>query len=148
MRFLRECQRSGYKINLFYVWLNSPELAVARVARRVASGGHNIPRDTIIRRYERGRKNFFELYSPIADRWIAYDNSQQRQKIAEKPLNQLVTIYQPQRKATNSYQLIMNNSIPDKLSTICDSLFQKAIDEAIEQHRIKEDTWFEVPSNP
>lgn len=31
----------------------------------------------------------------------------------------------------------MNNSIPDKLSTICDSLFQKAVDEAIEQHRIK-----------
>ncbi len=96
VRFLRECQRSGYKINLFYVWLNSPELAVARVARRVASGGHNIPRDTIIRRYERGRKNFVELYSPIADRWIAYDNSQQRQKIAEKPLNQPIAIYQPQ----------------------------------------------------
>ena len=86
---------------------------------------------------ERGRNNFVELYSPIADRWIAYDNSQQIQKIAEKPLNQLVTIYQPQRKATNSYQLIMNNSIPDKLSTICDSLFQKAVDEALEQHRIK-----------
>ncbi len=31
----------------------------------------------------------------------------------------------------------MNNSIPDKLSTICDSLFPKAVDEAIEQHRIK-----------
>ena len=31
----------------------------------------------------------------------------------------------------------MNNSIPDKLSTLCDSLFQKAVDEAIEQHRIK-----------
>ncbi len=31
----------------------------------------------------------------------------------------------------------MNNSIPDKLSTICDSLFQKAVDETIEQHRIK-----------
>ncbi|MEL6788458.1 MAG: hypothetical protein AAFO76_13875 [Cyanobacteria bacterium J06607_15] len=31
----------------------------------------------------------------------------------------------------------MNSSIPDKLSTICDPLFQKAVDEAIEQHRIK-----------
>ncbi len=76
--------------------MNSSELAVARVAQRVASGGHNIPRDTIIRRYERGRKNFVELYSPLANRWIAYDNSKQRQKIAEKPLNQTVTIYQPQ----------------------------------------------------
>lgn len=31
----------------------------------------------------------------------------------------------------------MNNSIPDKLSIICDPLFQKAVDEAVEQHRIK-----------
>lgn len=93
-KFLKQCQSNGYKINLFYVWLNSPELAVARVASRVASGGHNIPRDTIIRRYERGRRNFVKLYSPIADRWIAYNNSQERQKIAEKPLNQSVIIYQ------------------------------------------------------
>ena len=64
------------------------------LASRVASGGHNIPNDTIIRRYERGRRNFVELYSPIADRWIAYNNSQERQKIAEKPLNQSVIIYQ------------------------------------------------------
>ena len=68
---------------------------------------------------------------------INHKHSQQRQKIAEKPLNQPRAIYQPQRKATNSYQLVMNNSIPDKLSTICDSLFQKAVDEALEQHRIK-----------
>ncbi len=94
-RFLKECKRKGYKINLFYVWLDSSELAVARVAKRVVSGGHDIPTDTIIRRYERGRKNFVELYSPLADRWIAYNNSIQRQKIAEKPLNQPITIYQP-----------------------------------------------------
>ena len=30
----------------------------------------------------------------------------------------------------------MNNSLPDKLSTLCDSIFQKAVDEAIEHHRI------------
>ena len=95
-RFLKECKRKGYKFNLFYVWLDSSELAVARVARRVASGGHDIPTDTIIRRYERGRKNFIELYSLVADRWIVYDNSNQRQKIAEKPLDRSITIYQPQ----------------------------------------------------
>ncbi|NJL51047.1 MAG: hypothetical protein HC930_00485 [Hydrococcus sp. SU_1_0] len=31
----------------------------------------------------------------------------------------------------------MNNSISDKLSTIFEPLFQTAVDEAIEQHRIK-----------
>ncbi len=49
-RFLKKCLAQGYRINLVYVWLESAELAVNRVARRVASGGHNIPEDIIRRR--------------------------------------------------------------------------------------------------
>ena len=94
-RFLRDCKRQGYKINLVYIWLESPDLAVLRVAKRVAAGGHNIPEDVIRRRYHRGLDNFFQLYSSLADRWIVYDNSNQRQKIAEKPFAQPIVIYQP-----------------------------------------------------
>ncbi|NES86982.1 MAG: Zeta toxin family protein, partial [Moorea sp. SIO2B7] len=65
--FLRECQTQGYQINLIYVWLNTVELAITRVALRVASGGHNIPEDVIRRRYDRGIKNFLEIYIKIAD---------------------------------------------------------------------------------
>ena len=49
---------------------------------RVASGGHNIPEDVIRRRYNRGRKNFLELYSTIADRWQVYDNSGSNELVA------------------------------------------------------------------
>lgn len=80
--FLRQCQTKGYQVNLIYVWLNSVELAITRVAMRVASGGHNIPEDVIRRRYDRGRKNFLELYSKLADRWQVYDNSGNNQLIA------------------------------------------------------------------
>lgn len=73
--FLKECQGKNYTINLIYFWLLSPELAIERVARRVASGGHFIPEDTIVRRYERGRKNLFRLYMPLCNSWIIYDNS-------------------------------------------------------------------------
>jgi len=93
-RFLKKCKGEGYRINLYYLWLESPDLAVERVARRVASGGHDIPDDIIRRRYQRGIKNFFELYSPLADRWIVYDNYNQRQKIAEKAFAQSQVIYQ------------------------------------------------------
>jgi predicted ABC-type ATPase len=72
---LRKCKAQGYQINLIYVWLESAELAVNRVAKRVASGGHNIPEDIIRRRYERGRRNFVELYLPLADCFQTYDNS-------------------------------------------------------------------------
>ncbi|MBD2565815.1 zeta toxin family protein [Nostoc sp. UIC 10607] len=96
-RFLRECKKQGYAINLIYFWLQSPELAIARVSRRVESGGHSIPEDTIYRRYERGRKNLIELYLPLCERWIVYDNSNAiLQIIAERPLNQEPIIYQPQ----------------------------------------------------
>ena len=100
--FLRQCQTQGYQINLIYVWLNSVELAITRVALRVASGGHNIPEDVIRRRYNRGRKNFLELYSKLADRWQVYDNSSDNQLIAYKS-DQAVTIIK-----TDIWQQIIN----------------------------------------
>jgi predicted ABC-type ATPase len=48
---------------------------VERVAQRVKAGGHDVPEQDIRRRYERGRKNFIELYAPLADTWEVYDNS-------------------------------------------------------------------------
>ncbi len=73
--FVRRCKDAGFRFILIYVWLESPDLAVQRVAKRVSSGGHNIPEDTIRRRYERGRANFFSLYQELADRWAVIDNS-------------------------------------------------------------------------
>ena len=91
--FLRRCQTEGYRVNLIYVWLNSVELAITRVALRVASGGHDIPEDVIRRRYHRGRKNFRELYSKIADYWQVFDNSLDNQLVAfSHNKNQTITI--------------------------------------------------------
>jgi predicted ABC-type ATPase len=74
--FLQRCKSRGYTIILLYFWLQSPDLAIQRVAQRVASGGHSIPEEVIRRRYERGRRNLVELYLPLCDRWIVYDNSE------------------------------------------------------------------------
>jgi predicted ABC-type ATPase len=73
--FLRDCKNQGYQINLIYFWLENPELAIARVRQRVENGGHNIPEDIIRRRYERGRKNLIDLFLPLCDTWMIYDNS-------------------------------------------------------------------------
>lgn len=92
--FLQECKARDYAITVIYFWLSSPELAISRVARRVASGGHSIPEADIRRRYERGRKNLTHLYLPLCDAWLAYDNSgPQPQPIAEKSVNQQAIIY-------------------------------------------------------
>ncbi len=73
--WLTELKSVGYYFSLCFFWLESPELAVDRVAERVADGGHNIPKDVIMRRYEAGLFNFFRFYMPLADHWRFYDNS-------------------------------------------------------------------------
>lgn len=74
-RLIASAKADGYSVTILYFWLNSPELAIARVKARVAAGGHNIPVDTIRRRYYTGLKYFFEDYIPLSDRWILADNS-------------------------------------------------------------------------
>jgi predicted ABC-type ATPase len=73
--WLKTLKVKGYAFHLIYLWLPSPEFAVARVAERVRMGGHNVPEETIHRRYHAGLKNFFKLYQPLADTWRMYDNS-------------------------------------------------------------------------
>jgi len=73
--FLRECKMAGYETRLIYVALDNPETAVRRVAIRVAKGGHNIPEETIRRRFYRGLTNFFHIYREEVDFWTLLDNS-------------------------------------------------------------------------
>ncbi len=72
---IRQVHKHGYKVSLIYFWLNSPELAINRVAQRVRHGGHNIPQDVIIRRYHAGISNLFNIYMSCADYWLLADNS-------------------------------------------------------------------------
>lgn len=72
---LERLQDAGYAFHLFFFWLPSADMAVHRVARRVASGGHHIPEDVIRRRYERGLENFFNFYVSAADSWVFVDNT-------------------------------------------------------------------------
>lgn len=73
--WLKKLIRTGYEFHLIYLWLPTPDAALARVAERVRLGGHSVPEDTIRRRYRAGAVNFFELYSPLAKRWKVIDNS-------------------------------------------------------------------------
>ncbi|MBI3604548.1 MAG: zeta toxin family protein [Nitrospirae bacterium] len=73
--WLKKLKRSGYSIHLVFLWLPSPESAIARVAERVRLGGHNVPEEIIRRRYRSGLINFFTLYQPISNTWRFYDNS-------------------------------------------------------------------------
>ena len=82
---LRDCRDRGWIIKLLYFWLPSPEASLARVANRVAHGGHSIPSEAIYRRFRTGLSNMLNLYLPLADEAEIYDNSDMnRVLIAER----------------------------------------------------------------
>lgn len=82
--WIKELRKTGYQFHLFYFWLPSADACIERVYERKSLGGHFVPEETIRRRYEGGLRNFFELYSLIAERWEFYDNTQEpRRLIAE-----------------------------------------------------------------
>ncbi len=78
---IRKWKGQGYRFLLGFFWLPNVELALERVAKRVQSGGHGIPADVVRVRYERGLRNFFALYRPLADGWVVYDNSGGRPRV-------------------------------------------------------------------
>ncbi len=70
-----KAKEKGYTITLLFFWLNNIELAKERVKTRVKEGGHNIPEEVIERRFLKGINNLFDIYFPIIDSTLIFDNS-------------------------------------------------------------------------
>ncbi len=73
--WLRGLVADGYALHLVYLWLPTPELAIARVADRARLGGHLVPPGVVRRRYYAGLRNFGLLYQPIATTWRVYNGA-------------------------------------------------------------------------
>jgi predicted ABC-type ATPase len=69
-------QSKGYTVVLHFVSVGDVEVCVHRVAQRVRAGGHDIPEETIRRRYRKGLQNFFTVYLPLVDEWFLHDNTE------------------------------------------------------------------------
>lgn len=82
---VKKAQEKGYNVVLLFFWLQRVELSIERVKERVREGGHNIPNDVVKRRYKKGIYNLFELYLPVIDSVLIFDNSEGKHElIAEK----------------------------------------------------------------
>lgn len=87
VRLLSELQSKGYALHLFFLWIPSPELAIARIKDRVAEGGHHVPAADVRRRFVRGLNNFFKMFESILDSWMLFDNSQAKPVLIAKRRN-------------------------------------------------------------
>jgi predicted ABC-type ATPase len=72
---LKKWKTSGYRIEIVYLKLPSPDLAVSRISTRVKQGGHAVPKADVVRRFSRSWRNFIGTYRALADSWTVYDNS-------------------------------------------------------------------------
>lgn len=75
VRLLKDLRERGFRIHLFFLWVRSIDIALKRIAGRVAQGGHNVPEKVVRRRFYRGLSNFFQIYRPLMDFWEFFDNS-------------------------------------------------------------------------
>ena len=74
LKKIKEWQKRGYDVKLWFLSLPNDDIAVSRVAFRVQQGGHNIPEHVIRRRFKAGLHNFHEHYSKAVNSWALYDN--------------------------------------------------------------------------
>lgn len=81
LRLIEELLANGWQINLYYLWLPSIEMSIARVAERVAHGGHHIPGESIIRRYPRSIINLLNHYAQLCTSTICLDNSRSKPEV-------------------------------------------------------------------
>jgi predicted ABC-type ATPase len=89
---LKEMRENGYEVHIYYLWLHSVDLALARVANRVAAGGHDVPAETVRRRFERGLRNLFHLYRDLVDSWLLFDNSGDAPRVIAKETARVLTV--------------------------------------------------------
>jgi predicted ABC-type ATPase len=94
IKTIEKAQQTGYTVTLLFFWLNNVELAIQRVKFRVNEGGHNIGEEVIRRRYKKGLHNLHQLFLPICDKWLVFDNSKiEPTFVAQGNKNELPIIY-------------------------------------------------------
>lgn len=69
-----EAKRLGYEVELVYIRLASPALALERVAARMGRGGHGVPSQDVVRRFSRSLENLSKAVR-LADKVTILDNS-------------------------------------------------------------------------
>ena len=81
--YIRQAKTQGYKIILYFIYVNSIPLSLKRIKNRVKHGGHDIDKNIVKRRFKRTFLNFIGKYAPLADEWYIIDNSNKGVEIAQ-----------------------------------------------------------------
>jgi predicted ABC-type ATPase len=79
-KVIEKAKANDYEVTIIYVFLESSQECIERIAVRVRNGGHHIPDEDVIRRFYRSKKNFWNEYRFLVDDWFLYYNGNQDSK--------------------------------------------------------------------
>ena len=72
--FIASARDAGFSVDIAFLFVESADACVARVAERVRKGGHDVPESDVRRRFTRSLRNFWRIYRELADNWVLIYN--------------------------------------------------------------------------
>jgi len=78
LKTIKNLKKCGFRISIIYVFVDNPGIALRRIQARVDAGGHDVPKNDVLRRFDRSKNNFWKLYKNIADEWTMFYNGMER----------------------------------------------------------------------
>ena len=102
---LKKLRNDGWQIIMFFLWIPNAAFSKSRIRERVKHGGHDIPDETIYRRFPRIMHNLVKIYIPLCDKVVCYDNSE----------SEPVLVFEQDKKVQhivnkNIYEIILRQS--------------------------------------
>ena len=86
-------RNQNYQITIIFLFVETPEILIERIAERVKKGGHFVPDEDVRRRFVRGKKNFWDVYKNLADSWsLFYNTNDSFRKIAAGEEDKIIMI--------------------------------------------------------
>lgn len=93
IKTIKKAKEHGYQVVLIYSYLDNPVLCEKRIKIRVLNGGHNIPKEDIIRRFYRSKENFWHIYKDLVDEWNLFYNGSSEYILIAQCTNSEVEIF-------------------------------------------------------
>ena len=112
LKLLQEAKEQGYEIHAVFVLTNDPYINVERVKYRTKAGGHDVPEEKIISRYERSLRNLSKLVR-IADHTRVIDNSGDKPHLICEVLEQQITIWETPQWSKKAVLRLLSNHVND-----------------------------------
>jgi predicted ABC-type ATPase len=82
-KFIERVQKQDYQVRIVFLFVESTEILIERIAERVKKGGHFVPDEDVRRRFARGKQNFWGIYRNLVTRWsLVYNSERNFQEVA------------------------------------------------------------------